>query len=211
MTERTAAIVLAGGRSSRFGRDKLVEPIDGRPMLDHAIDAVRLVTSNILVVTSPRATAGARDGVTIVHDALPFEGPLSGLASGLEALDPTVDRVVVVGADMPGLVPAVLERLIVALDDHDAAVLADETRPRPLPMAIRPSVARPAVERLIASGERRLRALIGELDAKVISASIWRRDDLAGATLTDIDTPADLPDPTQKTRRPPSEGRGSSR
>ena len=36
-----AAIVLAGGRSSRFGRDKLAEPVDGRPLLDHAIDAVR--------------------------------------------------------------------------------------------------------------------------------------------------------------------------
>ena len=110
-----------------------------------------------------------------------------------------------------GLVPAVLERLVAALEGHDAAVLADEAGPRPLPMAIRPSVAGPAVERLIASGERRLRALIGELDAEVIPPSIWRRDDPTGATLTDVDTPADLPDQKQKTRRPPSEGRGSSR
>ncbi|MGH2474787.1 MAG: NTP transferase domain-containing protein, partial [Candidatus Limnocylindrales bacterium] len=31
---RIGAIVLAGGRSSRFGRDKLAEPMDGRPLLD---------------------------------------------------------------------------------------------------------------------------------------------------------------------------------
>ena len=42
MTEPTVTgLVLAGGRSSRFGRDKLAEPIDGRPLLWHAIDAVR--------------------------------------------------------------------------------------------------------------------------------------------------------------------------
>ena len=34
MTEPTVTgLVLAGGRSSRFGRDKLAEPIDGRPLL----------------------------------------------------------------------------------------------------------------------------------------------------------------------------------
>jgi molybdopterin-guanine dinucleotide biosynthesis protein A len=33
--------ILAGGRSSRFGRDKLAEPIDGQPLLSRVIDAVR--------------------------------------------------------------------------------------------------------------------------------------------------------------------------
>jgi molybdenum cofactor guanylyltransferase len=196
MTEHTAAIVLAGGRSSRFGRDKLVEPIERRPMLDYAIDAVQVVATEVVVVAAPGVAHAVGDGVRIAHDERPFEGPLSGLASGLAVLDPTVDRVVVVGGDMPSLVPAVLERLISALDGHEAAVLADETGPRPLPIAIRPSAASPAVERLIAGGERRLRALISELDAEVIPPSIWRRDDPAGATLTDIDSPADLPEGT---------------
>ena len=38
--KRIGAIVLAGGRSSRFGRDKLAESIDGRPLLDRAVEAV---------------------------------------------------------------------------------------------------------------------------------------------------------------------------
>jgi molybdenum cofactor guanylyltransferase len=198
MTERTAAIVLAGGRSSRFGSDKLAEMIDGRPMLDRAIDAVRTVSSIVVVVASEGASPSVDDGVTVVHDRHAFEGPLAGLATGLAGLGSFVEQVVVVGGDMPTLVPAVLERLVAALEGHDAAVLADEAGPRPLPMAIRPSVAGPAVERLIAGGERRLRALIGELDADVIPPSIWRRDDPTGATLIDVDTPADLPDQRQK-------------
>ena len=38
-----SAIVLAGGASTRFGRDKLAEPVDGRPLLHHAAEAVAAV------------------------------------------------------------------------------------------------------------------------------------------------------------------------
>ena len=48
-----AAIVLAGGRSSRFGRDKLAEPLDGRPLLDHAIAAVGHVATDVLARRRP--------------------------------------------------------------------------------------------------------------------------------------------------------------
>ena len=105
MTERIGAIVLAGGRSSRFGRDKLAEIIDGRPLLDHAIDAVRAVATDIVVVVAPGTMLPVPPGVRIAEDPVAFEGPLAGLAAGLAALDPAVDRLIVVGGDMPSLVP----------------------------------------------------------------------------------------------------------
>ena len=43
-------IVLAGGRSRRFGRDKLGEPLGTKPLLQHAIDALSQVTSEVVVV-----------------------------------------------------------------------------------------------------------------------------------------------------------------
>ena len=42
-------------------------------------------------------------------------------------------------------------------------------------------------------GERRLRAVLDELDVDVIPAATWLADDPAGATLVDIDRPADVP------------------
>jgi molybdenum cofactor guanylyltransferase len=192
MSERVAAIVLAGGRSSRFGRDKLAEPIRGRPMLDHVIDRVRGVASEIVVVTAADATVDVRDA-EIVHDAHPFDGPLAGLGVGLRAVDDGVERVIVVGGDMPTLVPAVLRRLIAALDAAEAAVLADAERPRPLPLAVRRAVAGEAVDRLLLDGERRLRALLEALDVAVIPPETWRDDDPTGESLRDVDTPDDLP------------------
>jgi molybdenum cofactor guanylyltransferase len=191
---RVGAIVLAGGRSSRFGRDKLAEPIDGRPMLEHAIDAVSKVATEVVVVAAPDGAQRIPSGVTVARDRRAFEGPLAGLATGLAAFDPQVEHVVVVGGDMPTLVPAVLARLLDLVDRADAVILEDDAGPRPLPMAARRSIVQPIVDRLLASGERRLRALLAELDAVVaIHPAIWRADDPTGETLRDVDVPGDLP------------------
>ena len=193
MTERVTALVLAGGRSSRFGRDKLIEPIGGRPMLDHVIDRAREVASDVVVVAAAGATQDVPLGVEIVHDERPFEGPLAGLGIGLRAVDPGVERVIVVGGDMPTVVPAVLDRLLAALDRREAAVLADDVRERPLPMAVRRSVASPAVDRLLEDGERRLRALLSVLDVEVVPQQTWLGDDPTAESLRDVDVPDDLP------------------
>lgn len=193
MTERVAAVVLAGGRSSRFGRDKLAEPIDDRPMLDHVIERLRAVTSEIVVVAATGATPDIPSDIDVVQDDAPFEGPLAGLAVGLRAIDPGVERVVVVGGDMPTVVPAVLDRIIAGLDHREAAVLEHESRPRPLPMAVRRPSAIHAADRLLADGERRLRAILEYLDVEVIAEGVWRQDDPDGVTLRDVDVPGDLP------------------
>jgi molybdopterin-guanine dinucleotide biosynthesis protein A len=196
VTERVGAIVLAGGRSSRFGRDKLAEPIDGRPLLQHAIAAVRALTDVIVVVGAPDGDPSLPDGVRLIHDPRPFEGPLVGLDAGLAAVGAEVDRVIVVGGDMPELVPAVLGRLLAALGsdagDASAAILgADGPRPI-LPMALASAPAGVAVRRLVGTGERRLGALLDDLDIRVIPQADWRFDDPDGRTLRDVDAPSDL-------------------
>ena len=188
-----AAIVLAGGRSSRFGRDKLAEPLDGRPLLEHAIGAVRQVTAEVMVVVAPGPDRAVPPGVRIVHDDRAFEGPLAGVATGLAATG--ADIVLVVAGDMPTVVPGVLDRLVTCLTTTgaDAAVLeVGEDRP-PIPMAVRRPVAAAAAVALLASGERRLRALPEALHAASVPERAWRRDDPDGASLLDVDTPADLP------------------
>ncbi|HXG40949.1 MAG TPA: NTP transferase domain-containing protein, partial [Candidatus Limnocylindrales bacterium] len=57
---RATGIVLAGGRSSRFGRDKLAERLDDRPLLAHVVERVARACREVLVVVPPGGrTAGA--------------------------------------------------------------------------------------------------------------------------------------------------------
>jgi molybdopterin-guanine dinucleotide biosynthesis protein A len=191
---RVSAVILAGGRSSRFGRDKLAEPIDGRPLLQHVIDAVRPLATEILVIAAPVATLPltANEEVIMVHDPVAFEGPLAGLLAGLAVAHEPV--VLVVGGDMPTIVGAVIGSMLEALDAPgvDAVALEHEGRVRPLPMVLRRDQALATSERLIREGERRLRSLLDALATKVIPESTWRGLDPDGLTVRDIDTPADL-------------------
>jgi molybdopterin-guanine dinucleotide biosynthesis protein A len=192
LTERVSAIVLAGGRSSRFGRDKLAEPIRGRPLLIHAIEGVRPFASEVLVVVAPGSRSAAPPAVIVVVDASPFEGPLAGLLAGLRAASgPTV---IVTAGDMPELMPKVVQSLLDSLHaaGQQAAVLEHQGKARPLPMAVRRIPALDAARRLIAGGERRLGALTDALATTVIAEATWRALDPDGATMRDIDSPADL-------------------
>lgn len=188
-----SVIVLAGGRSRRFGRDKLVEPIGGRTLLEHAIAAVGPLAHETIVVGAPDESRTVPDGVILVRDPSSFEGPLVGLLTGLGQAREAV--ALVVGGDMPTMVPSVLGALIDLLDDPtiDAVVLESRGERQPLPVALRTDPARTAATTLVAEGERRLGALIESLATAIIDEPTWRELDPDGRTLRDVDTPADLP------------------
>ena len=197
MTERppplaVSGIVLAGGRSLRFGRDKLMEPIGDRPLLHLAVDAVAAVASDVVVVAPPDVDLSLPEGTRLVHDASPYDGPLAGTMAGLTAVREPL--VVIAGGDMPDLQPSVLALLVRALEASaaDAALLGHRGRRQQLPFAVRTGAGTEIVRRLLAEGERRLGALAERLPVRLISEEEWRPLDPEARTLRDIDVPDDL-------------------
>ena len=164
-------MVLAGGGSVRFGRDKLAEPYQGLPLLHHALLRLAETCDDVVVVLAPRADiAGLPPGLRVAFDPTPGEGPLAGLQAGLLAAA-TADLVVVVGG-------------AVALQDGDAY--------RPLPCVLRPAPAADAAHSLLHAGRRRLRELLASLHTAIIDEPTWTALDPARRTLFDIDEPGDL-------------------
>ena len=189
-----SGIVLAGGRSTRFGADKLAASLDGVPLVRRAVDALATVTDGVIVVLPPGIERDdLPSDVTVTHDLQEGEGPLAGLHTGLLAAVRT-DQVVVAGGDMPELQPSVLRLLLDTLDDAsvDAAALADGDRPRPLPIALRTWPAADAVHTLLHAGRRRLRDALDSLRTAVIDEATWTALDPGRLTLRDIDEPGDL-------------------
>jgi molybdopterin-guanine dinucleotide biosynthesis protein A len=186
--------VLAGGRSTRFGSDKLATPYRGIPLLHHAVLALIAMCDDVVVVLAPGSDpTGLPPGARATHDPTEGEGPLAGLHQGLLAVVRS-DAVVVAGGDMPELQPAVLALMWKALDDPevDAVALADGGRPRPLPCVLRTWPAADIAHTLLHAGRRRLRDVLDSLRTAVIDEATWTALDPGRRTLFDVDEPGDL-------------------
>lgn len=97
-------VVLAGGLSSRMGRDKALLPWKGRPLIEHQLAVLREAGIDEVRVS------GHRPGYRGIADALPQAGPLGGLAGVAETLIGDAD-LLVIPVDMPLLQPGLLRRL----------------------------------------------------------------------------------------------------
>jgi len=187
--------VLAGGRSTRFGSDKLKAEYRGQPLLHRAIGALAEVCGEVVVVLSPTGEEPAvPDGISVrfARDSNDGEGPLAGLYEGLLAC--RTELVVVAGGDMPELQPMVLsEMLRVARETAaDAVALAEGDRVRPLPCVLRMLEAMDATHALLHLGGRRLRSMLEALHAVAIDEAVWTALDPERLTLIDVDEPGDL-------------------
>ena len=192
-----SGVILAGGRSSRFGSDKLAARLEGRTLLDLAIAGVAAVASEIVVVLAPgddRTPQPIDRPVRLVMDPERHGGPLVGLLAGLEAVDQPLT--IVAGGDMPTLSAAVLGAMVRALEASDpgwdAVVLASRGDRVPMPAVVRTGAATTWARQLVGDGERRLRSLFERLPTRALEEGEWRPFDPDGATLRDVDQPGDL-------------------
>jgi molybdopterin-guanine dinucleotide biosynthesis protein A len=190
--ERLSAIVLAGGKSRRFGADKAWAPFAGRPLLRHVIETVALTASDIVVVRAagqdlPDIEAAA---VRVVEDVFPDAGPLGGLYAGLLAVKS--GGALLVGCDMPLLQPPLVRHLAGRLTGHDAvAALAEDGTRQPL-CAVYSVGCLDAAKRRLERGELRLRALLDELDVVDVPPGQWKRFDPEGHSFMSANTPEEL-------------------
>lgn len=189
-------IVLAGGRSRRFGSDKLAAEVRGRPLLHQPIFALAACCDSVIVAASaagpePPLPEDAGVPVSIVRDPVAGAGPLAGLVAGLEAA--ATPLVLVAGGDQPDLRPNLLALLLSALGDAAAAVLADGQEPRSLPAAFRRGPALTAARTALGSDRRSLLGVILGLDPVIVPEATWRAVDPDGAWRRDVDRPEDLP------------------
>ena len=148
-------VVLAGGRSRRFGGvDKTRLPLGGRTLLQRAVQALAPLTRTCVVVGGPPAAAGAN--VPTLPDAYPGEGPLGGILTALEAIE--TSHALVLAVDLPFIPGAVLESLRRAGAGAEVAVLQHADGRLALCLAARRTCV-PALRDAWQAGRRRVRDL----------------------------------------------------
>jgi len=118
---RVAALVLAAGRSSRMGTNKLLIEIDGMALISRAVEAAlaaRAASVTVVVGHDAPAIRARLAGlpVAIVENPSYATGLSSSLRAGLAALPADMDGVLVCLADMPAIGAPLLDRMIDAFD-----------------------------------------------------------------------------------------------
>ncbi len=160
-------VVLAGGRSRRFGRDKAVEPVEGVAMAARVAAALRAAGAAEVAAVGGDAERLTALGLAVWPDDAPGEGPLGGIVTGLRHAATAGHTVLVaVPCDLPWLDAATVAAVVdgLAPTPGDAAVAMGVTaRGRePLVAAWRVAAVGPALEAAFAAGERSVhRALAG--------------------------------------------------
>lgn len=128
-TASLAAIILAGGQSSRMGRDKALIPFQGVPLLRQVCEVALNCTSAVYVVTPwperyqdilPKACQVVRE-VPLPGEAT-TQGPLVGFAQGLAHIE--TEWVLLLACDLPRLRVEVVEQWITELASTKADAIA---------------------------------------------------------------------------------------
>jgi len=192
MTTRAhvAGMVIAGGRSVRFGGEKAVALFAGRPMLLWAAQRLGQVAARVVVNARPGTAAAAlatAQGLEVLHD-LPGDpdGPLAGVRAGLAwAGGQGYASLAVSPCDVPLLAEDLFERLVDLAGT--GAAMAETSEGRQPQCAIWPVSALPVLTAALAGGEHpptwRMLEQVGAARLRVEPpgqfANINTREDLA--------------------------------
>jgi molybdopterin-guanine dinucleotide biosynthesis protein A len=194
-----AAIILAGGRSSRMGSPKAALDWHGSTLLRRVIGLLaRVVDGPIIVVRAPgQDLPDVAERAELVADAREGYGPMQGIAAGLAAIGGRAPVAYVSSTDVPLLHPAFVRRVIEGFDGEVDVVLPEVGGYRqPLAAAYRSDLLA-TVEELIAAERMRPaflfeRCRVRRLDDRAMlkDRSLARFDpDLA--SVSNLNEPAD--------------------
>lgn len=190
---RVDGLVLAGGRSTRFGSDKRLAIFCREELIRRAVAKVgAVVTGTVYVATGPRRERLPGTGrAVVIRDAPPGRGPMGGIAAALER---SVNGVLVLGCDLPLLSNATLVRVVRAAKAADRPAAVRSMRGWEPLVAYWPRSVYKQVRAAIAAGRLAPHALLDSLGAVAVTG-------LDPEELINVNTRADLERALATTRR----------
>ncbi|HLK22204.1 MAG TPA: molybdenum cofactor guanylyltransferase [Bryobacteraceae bacterium] len=179
-----SGFVLAGGASTRMGRDKALLPFHGSTLVQHMAQTVEDAVGSVALIGDPARYA--RLGYPVYPDKFAGCGPLGGIYTAL-SVSPN-DWNLILACDMPGVTADLLRRLTeIALESNAACVatagLAGD--PEPLCAAYHRSCL-PVLERAIEGKRFKMKDLVKELGSRIVPAPT--------SALANVNTPGEWAD-----------------
>ena len=183
-----SAALLAGGRSSRMGRDKAFLKVDGVPLWRRQLQILRELGPSEIFLSGPTQTEWIESGLEIVVDARDDAGPLGGLVAVLRRSRNT--RSLVLAVDLPNMTSEFLRQVLAMCSDHGGIVPNRNGRFEPL-AAVYPARCLALAESCLNSGDYSLQ----QFARHAINAGLMRTREIADveeSLFFNLNTQADL-------------------
>ena len=188
----TGIIILAGGKSSRMGRDKGLIEVGGQPIIQYVINNCLPVSEDITIVSNQPEYSVF--GFPVIEDEFKELGPLAGLYTGLN--QSRHDCNVVLSCDTPLVNTKLLQKLNDNLTgDLDAVISKHSDKTHPLIGVYHKRLA-PIIHRALLNGERRMMWLIDQVNSKEVNCNLFSPE-----MFLNLNTPSDLEQFQKLTRK----------
>jgi molybdopterin-guanine dinucleotide biosynthesis protein A len=180
---QASGFVLAGGGSTRMGRNKALLPFRGMTLVEHVAGIVREAAGSVTLIGDPVQLGHL--GLPVVADKLPASGPASGIYTALSIT--SSDWNLIAGCDMPaitcGVLLDLLRRAAVTPNQIDCVAAAGpDGEPEPL-CAVYHLRCLPAVARAIRENRLKMKNLLAELGIELMPVN--------PAVVANVNTPAE--------------------
>ena len=170
-----------------MGRDKAFLELDGRPLIEIVVERMAGVCAEVLVVAGD-AQLYASLGVPVVEDRFRGVGALGGLHAGLEAANHELS--LVVGCDMPFLIPGLLRAFAGWAEGFDVVVLRHEDGEQTEPLhGAYGRTCLPAIEAAIRARRRRIVAFFPHVRVRYVTPAAVAPFDPDLRSFRNVNTP----------------------
>ena len=190
--------VLAGGKSTRMGRDKALLEIGGKPLIQSAANLLKALTERV-VILGPTEKYGFL-GLPVLPDLVPSRGPLSAIYTGLERSGTAVN--LFLACDMPLMEGTFLKLLLERAPLADAVLLRlDDGSLEPL-CAVYNRSCLPTVQANYEGQRFKLSDLFPELRTHYLTEADLQVLGLDRRVFTNLNDPGDLEQWERFSRQP---------
>lgn len=161
------AVILAGGKSTRYGQHKGLVPIDGKPLIAYLIQIIRESGIEKIYLSTDDSALYSEFGLECISDKIKNAGPLSGIHSAFENLD--ADSILFLSCDLPRITSTEITKLInESQTTDDPWVFASTPRKdHPLCAVIRKMLL-PALTKTLADGKHGVLDFCSEIPTHLV-------------------------------------------
>ncbi|WP_202695189.1 molybdenum cofactor guanylyltransferase [Petrotoga sp. 8T1HF07.NaAc.6.1] len=164
------ALLLSGGKSSRFGTNKAMETINGKPLIEQIVEGLQNAFEKVYIIGNVKEYVFLQD-VVFCEDIIPNKGPLGGLLTGLTCSDSEYNFLT--ACDMPFLTNEFFEFVNLQKKDYDVLVPEYNSYLEPL-AAVYSKKCLPFINASLKNDQLKLKSFFPKVKVRIIKETIIR-------------------------------------